>query len=166
MFASSGTNVRVLDRDEAVLITGGMRSRLFIRDKQTVMPILQGSESTGANSIAVQDVNTRKGGKTMIIVGGDFMKPAQDSLNCFITNNRGKTWAPPQVAPHGYRSCVEYISQTQLTACGLNGVDFSADGGKTWTWISKDGFHVCRKAKKGNAVYFAGGGGRVGKLKW
>ncbi|RYY82037.1 MAG: oxidoreductase [Chitinophagaceae bacterium] len=165
MFASSGTNVRVLDRDEAVLITGGLRSRIFVRNDAIVLPIIQGTESTGANSIAVQDFQTRKGGKNMVVVGGDFMKAAQDSLNCFYTSNRGRSWHAAKVPPHGYRSCVEYVSKKQLVACGLNGVDISEDGGRSWTWISKDGFHVCRRAKKGTAVYFAGGGGRVGKLQ-
>ncbi|TCJ19140.1 oxidoreductase [Flaviaesturariibacter flavus] len=164
MFASSGTNVRVLDRDEAVLITGGRSSRVFIRDQAIRLPITQGLESTGANSIAVQDVNTRKGGKNFVVVGGDFTKAASDSLNCFYTTNRGKTWKAPETAPHGYRSCVEYLSKRDLVTCGLNGVDYSSDGGRNWTWISKEGFHVCRKAKKGTAVYFAGGGGKIGKL--
>jgi hypothetical protein len=46
----------------------------------------------------------------------------------------------------------------------LNGVDYSTDDGNTWQSISKKGFHVCRKAKQGNAVFFAGGGGKIGKL--
>ncbi|WP_165917192.1 WD40/YVTN/BNR-like repeat-containing protein [Flaviaesturariibacter aridisoli] len=165
MFASSGTNVRVLDRDEAVLITGGRRSRALVRHEAIVLPLVQGLESTGANSIAVQDFRTRKGGKHMIVVGGDFTKAAQDSLNCFYSNNRGRSWVAPDVPPHGYRSCVEYLSKKSAVACGLNGVDISYDGGRSWTWISKEGFQVCRKAKKGTALFFAGGNGKVGKLK-
>ena len=42
----------------------------------------------------------------------------------------------------------------------------SADGGKTWKWIGKDGFHVCRIAKLGSSVFLAGANGRVGKLNW
>jgi hypothetical protein len=164
MFASSGTNVRVLDRDEAVLITGGRRSRVFIRDETIDLPITQGLESTGANSIAVQDFRNRKGGKNLVVVGGDFTKAASDSLNCFYSNNRGRSWKAPKTPPHGYRSCVEYLSEKELVSCGLNGVDYSSDGGRNWTWISKEGFHVCRKAKKGKAVFFAGGGGKIGKL--
>jgi photosystem II stability/assembly factor-like uncharacterized protein len=164
MFASSGTNVRVLDRDEAVIITGGRSSRILVRDEAIRLPITQGLESTGANSIAVQDFRTRKGGKTMVVVGGDFTKAASDSLNCFFTSNRGRSWKAPQTVPHGYRSCVEYLSKKELVTCGLNGVDYSSDGGRNWTWISKEGFHVVRKAKKGTAVFFAGGGGKVGKL--
>lgn len=164
MFASSGTNVRVLDRDEAVLITGGRRSRVFVRNEAIVLPMVQGLESTGANSIAVQDFRTRKGGKNLVVVGGDFTKANSDSLNCFFSTNRGRSWQAPKVAPHGYRSCVEYLGKKQLVTCGLNGVDLSSDGGRSWTWISKEGFHVCRKAKNGTAVFFAGGSGKVGKL--
>ena len=31
------------------------------------------------------------------------------------------------------------------------GVDFSKDGGRNWKWISKEGFHVCRIARVGQA---------------
>ena len=50
------------------------------------------------------------------------------------------------------------------TVTGLNGVDYTIDDGKTFSLISTESYHVCRKAKKGKAVYFAGGGGRIGKL--
>ena len=163
-FAASGTNVRALDRDESVLVSGGTRSRMYIRDKKFDLPIIQGGETTGANSIAVLDNNKLKGGSTMIIVGGDFSKPASDSLNCFFTNNYGKTWKASKRPPHGYRSCVEYLSKKQVITCGPTGVDYSFDGGNTWKLISKEGFHVCRIAKKGSTVYLAGPNGKIGKL--
>jgi photosystem II stability/assembly factor-like uncharacterized protein len=164
MFASSGTNVRILDRDEAVIVSGGMSSRVFIRNESVRLPILQGKETTGANSIAVLDTDSRKGGKTMTVVGGDFMTPDSTLLNCFYSNDRGKTWKAPKTPPHGYRSCVEYLSKKHLVSCGLNGVDYSTDAGVNWKWVSKEGFHVVRKAKKGDAVFFAGSGGKIGKL--
>jgi photosystem II stability/assembly factor-like uncharacterized protein len=163
-FAASGTNVRALDRDESVLVSGGSRSRMYVRDKKIDLPILQGRETTGANSIAILDNNKLKGGSTMIIVGGDFSNPRSDSLNCFFTANHGKTWKAPKTPPHGYRSCVEYLSKKQLVTCGPTGVDYSLDGGNTWKLISKEGFHVCRIAKNGAAVYLAGANGKVGKL--
>lgn len=165
-FASSGTNVRVLDRDEAVMVTGGKSSRIFIREEARQLPLLQGRQTTGANSIAVQDTRTHNGGKTMIVVGGDFMNPNSDSLNCFYSTDRGKTWKAPIIKPHGYRSCVEYLSKKMIITCGINGVDISMDGGMSWKWISRESFHVCRKAQKGNAVFFAGGGGKIGRLTY
>jgi len=157
-FASSGTNVRKLNNGEAVFISGGLHSNLFIRDKKIALPILQGKESTGANSIAV------KNSKKMIVVGGDFNTKDSITKNCFITKNSGKTWTAPATAPHGYRSCVEYLDKNKWISCGLNGIDFSADEGNNWNWISKESFHVCRKAKKGKTVFFAGGNGKIGKL--
>lgn len=163
-FAASGTNVRALDRDESVLVSGGTRSRVYIRDKQIDLPIIQGKETTGANSIAVMDNNKLNGGSTMIVVGGDFNNPTSDSLNCFFTNNQGKTWKAPKTPPHGYRSCVEYLSKKHLVACGLTGVDYSVDGGNTWKLISNESFHVCRIAKRGAVIYLAGADGKVAKL--
>jgi photosystem II stability/assembly factor-like uncharacterized protein len=163
-FAASGTNVRALDRDEAVFITGGVTSNVFIRDQKIKLPIIQGKETTGANSIAVWDHNKINGGNKMIVVGGDFNADSSSVANCFYTNNRGKSWKAPKQPPHGYRSCVEYITEKTLVACGTSGVDYSSDGGDTWTLVTKEGFHVCRKAKDGKGVYLAGSGGRVAKL--
>ncbi len=164
LFAASGTNIRVLDKDEAIFVTGGLSSRVFIRDVAIKLPLMQGKETTGANSIAVLDNYTRSGGKTMIVVGGDFNAPASDTANCFYSTDRGKTWKAPKRPPHGYRSCVEYLSKKHLISCGINGVDYSFDGGHTWKWISKEGFNVCRIAKNGSAIFLAGSNGKIGKV--
>jgi len=157
-FASSGTNIRKLNNKEAVFISGGLSSHIFIRDNKIKLPIKQGKESTGANSIAVKNRNT------IIVVGGDFnAKDATDSVIC-ISKDGGISWIVPDSMPHGYRSCVEYINKKNWLATGLNGIDYSIDEGKTWEWISKESFHVCRKAKKGKTVFFAGGNGKIGKL--
>ncbi|MGF2411903.1 WD40/YVTN/BNR-like repeat-containing protein [Ferruginibacter sp.] len=159
-FASSGTNVATLNKQEAVFITGGIRSRMYIRDSKFEMPVIQGQETTGANSVAVKHLKKKN---TIIIVGGDFNTKDSTAKNCCITTDGGNTFSVPTIAPHGYRSCVEYLEKDNWISCGLNGVDYSKDDGKTWAWISKDGFHVCKKAKKGKAVFFAGGG-KIGKL--
>lgn len=158
MFASSGTNIRKLAKDEACFITGGTRSRLFIRDQKIDLPVLQGKESTGANSIAVRDR------KTFVIVGGDFANASSSEKNCILSKDGGKTFSTPTTPPSGYRSCVEYISKNKLVTCGLTGVDISEDGGMNWKIVSAEGFHVVQKAKKGKAVFFAGGKGRIGRL--
>jgi hypothetical protein len=56
------------------------------------------------------------------------------------------------------------LKEKKWITCGLNGVDYSFDDGNTWNQISHEGFNVCRKAKHGNAVFFAGGRGRIGRL--
>ena len=157
-FAASGTNIRKLNNKEAIFITGGLSSNVHYRDKKIKLPLIQGKETTGANSIAV------KNKKTWMVVGGDFNTVDGTINNAAITFNAGKSWSAPTAPPTGYRSCVEYIKKKQWITCGLNGVDISNDDGQTFTNISKEGFHVVRKSKKGKAVYFAGTGGRIGKL--
>ncbi len=165
-FASSGTNIRKLDRQQACFISGGMRSRLFIRDKKIDLPIIQGKESAGANSVAVRDNKKLKNGLHLVVVGGDFSKDTSQEKNSCITHDGGKTWLIPITPPHGYRSCVEYITGNSLITCGTSGVDISTDGGMNWKLISPESFHVCRKAKKGKAVFLAGGNGKVARLAW
>jgi photosystem II stability/assembly factor-like uncharacterized protein len=165
-FAASGTNIRALDRDEAVFVSGGLRSRMFTKKNPVNLPIIQGKETTGANSIAVYDHFKLKGGKRMIVVGGDFNADSSSVKNCFYTSDGGKSWNTPKTPPHGYRSCVEYLSKKDIVTCGLNGVDYSVDGGKNFTWISKEGFHTVHIAKLGENIYLAGGNGKVGRLAW
>ncbi len=163
-FAASGTNIRPLDRDEAVFVTGGLKSRMFIRDTAINLPLVQGKETTGANSVAVLDAGRLHGGTTMMVVGGDFNDPKSAVNNCFYTTDRGKTWMAPKRGPLGYRSSVEYLSKKHLITCGITGVDYSTDGGKTWDGISTEGFHVVRIAKRGAAIFLAGSNGKIGKV--
>ncbi len=165
-FAASGTNIRLFNDKQFFLVSGGTRSRLITNDNIFDLPIIQGKETTGANSIDVYDLEKKKGSKRMIVVGGDFKADSSPHKNCFFTADGGKTWKAPTVPPHGYRSCVEYLSKVDVLTCGLNGVDYSANGGKTWQWISKEGFNVCRIAKLGTSIYLAGNNGKIGKIVW
>lgn len=165
-FASSGTNLHSVQdaRYGMALVTGGKRSRLIMlpRTQQAEyvsrpLPLLQqGTENTGANSIATFLRNA-------VIVGGDFTHPADTSGNCVVTHSGGDFWEKPLIPPGGYRSCVIYLDQQQLLTCGLTGVDASDDGGSHWYPVSSEGYHVVQKAKQGKAVFFAGGRGKIGK---
>jgi photosystem II stability/assembly factor-like uncharacterized protein len=163
IFAASGTNVRALDRDEACFVTGGAYSRLFWKGEPIVLPLVSGKESQGANSVAVWYKNKKQ--SHIIVVGGDFNETDSREKNCFVSRDGGKNWIRPSNPPYGYRSCVEFISPQQVVSCGVNGVDISTDEGVNWNNISSEGYHVCRKSKKGKAVFLAGPG-RIGKLTW
>ncbi|MCY7309613.1 MAG: oxidoreductase [Chitinophagaceae bacterium] len=165
-FAASGSNIRLFGSEKTFLVSGGTKSRLFTSSGVIDLPILQGKETTGANSIDVYHTINMKATKQMVVVGGDFNADSSTEKNCFITTNGGKTWKAPKEPPHGYRSCVEYLSKDDLLSCGLNGVDYSFNGGKNWQWISKEGFHVCRIAKTGTAIFLAGNNGKIGKVVW
>jgi len=164
-FAASGTNVKLFENGQFFLVSGGLKSRM-IGPKGTIhLPLLQGKESTGANSIDIFDAGVPiKPGKRMVIVGGDFSADTSREKNCVYSTDGGKTWKAPLIPPHGYRSGVEFIGEKNLLACGLNGVDHSEDGGKTWKLISKEGFHVVKIARVGRSIYLAGNKGKIGKI--
>jgi hypothetical protein len=98
------------------------------------------------------------------IVGGDFSNDTLQKGNSLLINLYPFSQKTPIVPPHGYRSCVEYLSQNRLICCGKSGVDISNDGGMRWSLISDKSFHVCRKSKNGNAVFLAGPNGSIGLL--
>ena len=96
-FASSGTNVRPLNYDESVIVTSGKRSRLYLRGRLIDIPITQGGESTGANSVAVW--YKRNNADKIVVIGGDFSKDTVRTNNCYFTTNLGKTWTAPKGKP-------------------------------------------------------------------
>lgn len=157
-FASSGSNIVKLTKKEAIFVTGGLESNVFIRDKKIKLPIIQGTESTGANAIAV------KNKKTFMVVGGDFNKKNDNTLNAFITHDAGVNFKAPATGPDGYRSSVLYAGKNTWMTTGLNGVDISIYDAQHFKKISNESFHVIKKAKKGKAVFLSGGRGHIGKL--
>jgi photosystem II stability/assembly factor-like uncharacterized protein len=163
-FASSGTNIRGLNLAEACFISGGKRSRFFWKGAPIDLPMLQGETSQGANSIAVRDNKKRKNSQYFVVVGGDFAHDTVTTGNCVLTKDGGLHWIIPSTPPHGYRSCVEFITKDKLITCGTSGIEISADGGMNWQLISKESFHVCRKAKKGKSVFLAGNG-RIARVR-
>jgi hypothetical protein len=166
-FAASGTNIRLFRDSTWFIVSGGTKSRLITKTSILTLPLIQGKESAGANSIDIYDNgDPKKAGKRMIVVGGDFLAPSSTVKNCFYTINGGKTWKAPNIPPHGYRSCVEFLSPKDIISCGINGVDYSDDGGRNWKWVSKEGFHVCRIARNGSAFFLAGENGKIAKLSW
>jgi hypothetical protein len=60
---------------------------------------------------------------------------------------------------------VEHIKKKTWICTGISGTDISIDNGMDWQPLSGDGFHVCRKSKKGEDVFFAGSGGKMGVLR-
>lgn len=170
MFASSGTNLKIVTTDEMgndpyfLLVTGGSSARLknlLFNSFNDSLPMLQGGTSTGANSIDYWSKT-----KSAVIVGGDFAKDTIATDNCVLVSftNAKPVFSKPTIPPHGYRSCVIYLNEKELVTCGTSGIDVSKDGGQTWEWISKESFHVVQKARNGKAIFLAGGNGRIAQL--
>jgi photosystem II stability/assembly factor-like uncharacterized protein len=165
-FASSGTNIRYLYNRSIHFASGGKNSRVFTDFLPANTPFNKGTETAGCNSIAVYDNYKNTFANHMVITGGDFTRDSLREKNCFYSNDGGKSWQSTKTPPGGYRSCVEYLSKDNLVTCGLNGVDYSYDGGKNWYPVSTEGFHACRYAKFGTQVYLTGSNGKIGKLVW
>ncbi len=165
-FASSGTNVKLTSFNNEYAITfisGGRRSNLWTSFfRKDSLPLMQGLESTGANSIAVNDAANKA-----VVVGGDFARDTISTGNCVLLAmlpGGAAKMSQPYSPPHGYRSCVIYLDDQKLVSCGTSGVDISTDGGMNWQLVTRDGFHVVQKAKNGSTVYLAGSNGRIAKL--
>jgi hypothetical protein len=103
-FAASGTNILCLKKLPTEIVTGGKESRFINYDKEIKLPIVQGKETTGANSIAILK------GSPFVIVGGDFADDKRADSNCVIVSYKNEITIP-HTPPHGYRSCVEYITE-------------------------------------------------------
>ncbi len=154
-FAASGTNILYNEDGSFLAVSGGTQSRLITPTGATEMPLVQGKETTGANSIA-------RFNKNYVVTGGDFSADSSSTANCVLFNiHKTGDFNKPETPPHGYRSCVAYINKKTLITCGTTGVDWSNDGGMNWNLVSKEGFHTCAKAKKGKSVFLAGSNGKV-----
>jgi hypothetical protein len=168
-FASSNSNLIHIGK-VLVFVTGGLSSRIWINGMAEAMPMMQGTNSTGANSIAVSPNKNR-----IVVVGGDF---ANDSIA--IQNIVGyQIYQTPKsnlknlsttklifkkidiANPKGYKSCVEFLDNDRLITCGTSGVDISKDKGASWETISKAPFHIAKKHPTKSGAYLAGSGGRI-----
>lgn len=163
-FAASGTSIRALEGGVAVIGTGGAAARVWISEdygrtwRVQATPMRQGESSQGIFAVA-EGSDGR-----WVIVGGDYKREDDSERNAFWSANQGRSWNAAATPPGGYRSGLEAITGGRLIATGPNGTDISRDGGRTWKPLSKEGFHVVRKARHGEAVYFAGTDGRIGSL--
>jgi hypothetical protein len=167
-FAASGTNIITYVNEGKIFfeyVSGGIKSKFYTMGYTHEIPIIQGTETKGANSIAYYQTGKIQHYKEGIIVGGDFAKDTSQTQNCVLLRpGQNPRFQLPQTPPHGYRSCVEYIARDKLITCGTSGVDISNDGGMNWQLISTQSFHVCQKAKKGNKVFLAGSNGKIAML--
>ena len=173
-FASSNSNLVHVGKS-LFLVTGGLKSRIWNNGVAADLPLLQGTNSTGANSIAVSP-NRQK----LVIVGGDFtqdklsdkniagyrllLEPKSDQKQ--LTEK--KTILQPVLlgTPNGYKSCVEFINNQLIVTAGTSGVDISEDGGKQWDKISDASFHVIKRHANKKGAYLAGTGGRISYIQF
>ena len=160
-YAASGTTAQLIE-GMYYMISGGPNNATFYRKNtfdyhtqiQTELPMHK-SEGAGPFSICMFD---KMNG---VIVGGNYTQPNISDSTSVYTADGGKTWILSETPTHGYRSCVTGTPE-RLFACGSNGIDYSIDGGKTWTWVDKGNY--CALLLEGNVLYATTNKGFVLKL--
>lgn len=132
-YAASGTTVQI-NKNRLYFVTGGTVSKLWIgrrlgkKWRSFNIPFKSGA-GEGPYSLCIID------SRNMVAVGGNYKYPERKEGVCYISKNGGRTWKESVVPPNGYRSCVISFQGVSY-ACGSNGIDFSTDGGNTWTkWM-------------------------------
>lgn len=137
-FAASGTCIAALGRKkawQAWFVTSSASRMIRTADSgktwtATATPIAGGSDSAGVFSVAVVDRDR------LVIVGGDYKSPSVARQNAAVTVDGGKTWTLSQKPPAGFRSGVAIVPHTPgptAVAVGTTGIDYSLDGGRSWT---------------------------------
>lgn len=181
IFAASGTSLRCLNSNQYAFVTGGSVSRMFLlkrgsrKFKVNPIPVVQGQNSQGTFSFAYNGKRS-----LWLFAGGDYLNDTQTTrANFYYT----KTFSPEEHITvyenlHGYKSCIEILEYPNgkkrdgypyLIATGTSGSEL---GTLVCSYIScefrfkriGEGFHVVQKAKKGNAVFLAGQGGKIARL--
>lgn len=173
-FASSNSNLTSIAltsiANDAYFVSGGLNSRLWINGSPYALPIIQGNNSSGANSI---DISPNL--KNIIIVGGDYKKDTMSERNIVLyeinakTKSSGNNYKMKPILtqinlinkPFGYKSSVKFFNNEIAVACGTSGIDISKDKGKSWTMISKESFHIVQTQPNTKKVFLAGKGGRI-----
>ncbi|MBI3239933.1 MAG: hypothetical protein HYZ43_14010, partial [Flavobacteriia bacterium] len=150
-YAASGTTAQLVGKSDYVFVSGGKESARFhrfdLRDSSTYfvrdLPMVKGD---GAGPFSVCFTDATHG----VVVGGNYLQPKDTSGTCVYTEDGGKTWLKAHVSPNGYRSCVTGTKKL-LFSCGTTGIDFSADGGKTWSKF--DSGNYCALLLEKNRLY-------------
>lgn len=164
-FAASGTCLRL--NGLITFVTGGGSSRVLLSPDNpkkiwlpVPLPLTNGKPSRGAFSVAF-------GKDESIIVGGDYENDKRTDSVAFLAPESapGDYNGLPKKGPLGFQSCVENLKSNIFLSTGTPGSNITTDGGKTWAKIDNTSYNVCRRAKKGKLVLFAGNNGVIGVLK-
>ena len=164
-FAASDTNIAIVG-NQTWVATGGLSSRILMSHDKGLSwsvvdtPIIQGKETTGIFSIDFYD------SLNGFAIGGDYINPKSKHSNKIRTCDGGISWeVVAQDQPPGYRSCVQYIPNSNakgLVAVGVGGIDVSNNAGESWNHLSDDGFYTLRFLN--DSIAYAAGKGKLSKI--
>lgn len=164
-FAASNSNIAV-QGDKTWILSGGTKSRIFYSaDKGKTWevydtPLVQGKSTQGGYSMDFYDEQNG------VIIGGDYTVPEENTANKATTKDGGRTWKLiANGKDPGYKSSIRYVpngNAEEMIAVGFSGISYSADGGKSWKELSKEGFYTIRFLN--DTIAYAAGKNRLAKL--
>jgi len=175
IFAASGSSFRCLKNGKAAFVTGGAASRMLLINKhgkelaQFRIPIIYGKSSQGTFSLAHYK-------RYWFFAGGDYVNDTQTTaLNFVYIRSLKKLNALPikmRENTNGYKSSIEVLNEDKnyvhplVILTGTSGTSIGSRVGNSFVNFYKfvnfpQAFHVVKKAKKGGAVFLAGGSGRI-----
>lgn len=164
-FAASGTSIVAAGTNDVWIATGGAAARVLhstdrgLTWSAAVTPIVSGAASAGIFSIYAAS------SQLVFVVGGDYTKENESTVNFARSTDGGKTWiAGPRLS--GYRSAIHaarFGNRAGYVAAGPSGTDFLAAGESSWTAVSKTGYDALSFANGGETGWGAGAAGRVGR---
>jgi photosystem II stability/assembly factor-like uncharacterized protein len=156
-FAASGTSIAVAGTDHVWIATGGFAARVFHSSDRGLTwsvantPIRSGAASAGIFSIYAPTP------QLVLIVGGDYQKEKEPSVNFAKSTDGGKTWMAGPPLP-GYRSAID-----AYMAVGPSGTDLIRPDGGVWISTGTVGYDAV-SFRRGAAVGWAvGQAGRIAK---
>ncbi|SEC05523.1 Uncharacterized protein SAMN04489844_1587 [Nocardioides exalbidus] len=160
-FAASGDCLVTVGK-VAFIITGGAQSRVLRSDDRgltwtaTESGIPAGESAGGFAGAFATPGNG-------IVVGGDFAE-ADDTADTTAYTRNGRTWTSGGDLRH-IGEDVTFLRGTRYAVAtgdydGSAGTSTTSDGGRTWTRVSKKGYHVIDCV--GKVCWAAGSKGRVG----
>jgi photosystem II stability/assembly factor-like uncharacterized protein len=164
-FAASGTSITVAGSDHVWIATGGSAARIFHSSDRGVTwsvantPIGSGSSSAGIFSIFALSP------QSIFVVGGDYQKEKESSLNFARSADGGSTWRPGPRLP-GYRSAINAASgdgASVYIAVGPSGTDFILPDGGPWINTGTAGYDAISFVPGRPTGWAVGQGGRIAK---
>ena len=131
--------------------------------EDALAPVNHQSASAGIFALHFRSLNVG------VAVGGDYLKPLQQSGTAARSSDGGLQWTAASTPPHGYRSAVAYDPTHNLwITVGPNGTDISADDGRNWRPLKPSPQDPPDADQHWNALslpFVVGPHGRIGTLR-